>query len=464
MAVALVLTGPATLGSAVAPTTAASEVIQSAVTGVWSSQPPSGVRRQEVTYTASGGRFYLAGGKSYLQQAFDPATGSWSNVAPLPVALDHIQAVEVDGLIYYVGGLAGYPGTSYGNVYVYDPVVNSFTTAAPLPTGRDRGAGGIAVYRGKIYLAGGFHGGASVPWFDSYDPVTDAWTRLPDMPESRDHVSGAVIGDRFYVIGGRTFAQGLRPENDAYDFTSGSWVSGLAPIPTLRAGAATAVLGDEVAVIGGEGGGVAHSENEAYDTTTDTWRTLAPMPTARHGIQAVVQDGTAYIVDGGLKMGGGNPTDIQESFTLSPPAAQQPDCRVRLLNETALTGNNVYGVTGTGQTRSTTVAAGSQTTFVFSVQNDGQADDSMRLQGPGSGSGFSVRYLVGLTSTNDATARIVDGTYTTNSIAPGRRRLIRLEVTVASGTPAGAVGQWLLTAASTTADRKDACAGRVTSA
>ena len=108
-------------------------------------------------------------------------THTWSNVAPLPVGLDHIQAIALNGLVYYVGGLNGYPGTSFGAVYVYDPATNTVTTAAPLPPGRDRGAGGIVTYQGN-YLASGFHTGASVAWFDVYDPVTNTWTRCPTSP------------------------------------------------------------------------------------------------------------------------------------------------------------------------------------------------------------------------------------------------------------------------------------------
>ncbi len=286
-------------------------------TGAWTTDASSGFKRQEVTYVTVGSRIYLAGGRSTRQQVFDPLTHSWGNVAPLPVAVDHIQATELNGLIYYVGGLYGYPGTSYGGVNVYDPVTNTVSSAAPLPSGRDRGAGGIVTYQGKIYVAGGFHTGGSVAWFDVYDPATNAWKSLPDMPERRDHVSAAVVAGKLYVIGGRTYGTGSRSENDVYDFATGRWTTGLARLPTLRSGAATAVFGDEVVVIGGElyQQGTFNSV-EAYNTMTNTWRSMTPMPTARHGIQAAMFNGSAYITAGGTKMGGGAPTDIQEVFSI----------------------------------------------------------------------------------------------------------------------------------------------------
>ena len=285
--------------------------------GAWTTDTPSGFKRQEVTYVTVGSRMYLAGGKSTRQQAFDPVTHTWSNVASLPVGLDHIQAIALNGLVYYVGGLNGYPGTSFGAVYVYDPATNTVTTAAPLPPGRDRGAGGIVTYQGKIYVAGGFHTGASVAWFDVYDPVTNAWSSLPDIPERRDHTSAAVVAGKLYLIGGRTYGMGPRPQNDVYDFATGHWTTGLAPLPTPRPGAATVVFGNEIVVIGGEVVGVGTFNTvEAYNTTTNTWRTMTSMPTARHGIQAAMFNGRAYIADGGMKPGGGAPTDVQEVFSL----------------------------------------------------------------------------------------------------------------------------------------------------
>ena len=273
-------------------------------------------------YSPSTGLFYLAGGRSVVQEAYDPDTDDWHDVTPLPRALDHIQAVEYDGLIYYIGGLVTWPGPAVGTVYVYDPVADQFTSGAPMLPGRERGAGGVAVYDGKIYYAGGLHDGTAVPWFDVYDPVARSWTVLPDMPRAKDHFDAAVVGDRFYAIGGRATAiVATTTANDAFDLRSGSWITTLAPLPTARGGFATAVLGALVLVIGGEGGGATFAAVEAYDTLSDKWRALAPMPTARHGIQAAVCNGGVYIADGGTTEGGGSPTSVQEVYFQGRPAA-----------------------------------------------------------------------------------------------------------------------------------------------
>ena len=65
---------------------------------------------------------------------------------------------------------------------------------------------------------------------------------------------------------------------------------------------------------------------EAYDTVANTWRTLEPMPTARHGIQAAVCNGGVYIAAGGKRQGGGGATNVHEVFFLKvPQRVSQPD-------------------------------------------------------------------------------------------------------------------------------------------
>ena len=265
----------------------------------------------------SGSRFYAAWGRNATQQeAYNPVSNTWKTLAtPLPAQLDHIQGVAVGGKIYYIGGLIKYPSPETGSVWIYDPKTDSFSSGAPMPAGRERGAGGVAVHDGKIYYAGGLHSGVAVPWFDEYDPVTNTWTKLPDMPTPREHSHAAVVGDKLYAIGGRDgVAIG---ENDTYDFTTGTWQSDLAPLPTLRWGFATAALGRRVLVIGGENTELDKTFNtvEAYNTATDRWRRLAPMPTARHGIQAVVWHGQVFIADGGMVPTRGAPTNVQEVFS-----------------------------------------------------------------------------------------------------------------------------------------------------
>jgi glucose/arabinose dehydrogenase len=300
----------------------------------WEALAPTGFPRQEVAWVRAGDRFYLAGGDR-RHEVYDPATDAWEEVAELPEQLDHIQGVSLGGRIYYIGGLSAFPEPAVGSVSIYDPRTDTFERGAPMR--RPRGAGGVAVYEGKIYYAGGLSEGRAVPWFDVYDPATDSWSRLPDMPRSRDHFQAQVAGSRFYAIGGRdTDVDANISDNNAFDFARGRWVSGLAPLPTARGGYASARVGDEILVIGGESSDRVFAEVEAYDVRTDTWRTLDPMSVPRHGIQAIACAGDVFIAAGGEEPFDGAPSTANSVYVSRPT------------ERCALTPRDVQGRSGVG--------------------------------------------------------------------------------------------------------------------
>jgi hypothetical protein len=307
-------------------------------TGTWQGLAPASLARHEIAYVHHGGKFYLTGDRGRLEnEVYDPVANTWSLAAPLPEEFHHAQGVELNGLIYYLGGLVGpYPDHVTDAVHIFDPTANTWSSGTPMLPGRARGGGGTGAYGGKLYVGGGLqdetgsntgHLGVSVSLFDVYDPIAGTWTPLPDMPRARDHFHAAVVGDKFYAIGGRKggeagFFDAVIAPVDVYDFLTNSWstLPAAMNIPTPRAGTGIAVLGLEILVFGGEGNGNAYDKVEAFNTVTGSWRTLTPMPTARHGIQAAVCNGGVYIAGGGLTQGGSSLTNIHQVFFLGDPA------------------------------------------------------------------------------------------------------------------------------------------------
>ena len=68
---------------------------------------------------------------------YDPVTQTWTTLAPLPEALNHVQAVAFRGKIYYLGGLYRFPDLYSSHVYIYDPLTNTFSEGAPMPRARE---------------------------------------------------------------------------------------------------------------------------------------------------------------------------------------------------------------------------------------------------------------------------------------------------------------------------------------
>jgi len=275
--------------------------------------------RHEGAFVQAGDKFYLLGGReSQSVRIYDPATGSWSTGASSPILLHHFQAVEIDGLIYVVGAMTGgcCSEPAAPNVYIYDPVADTWTTGPEIPPGRARGGGATVVHDGAIYWISGNtngHQGPASPAVDRFDPATGTFTPLADIPNPRDHFFAIVVDGSIYAVGGRksgemTIFEPTVPEVDVYEIASDTWMTlpASADIPTPRAAAATGLVGNEIIVAGGESGSRAdaHPETEAFDLTAETWRSLSDMLTPRHATQAIVSNDGFYVVGGSPNQGG----------------------------------------------------------------------------------------------------------------------------------------------------------------
>ncbi|THV52209.1 hypothetical protein BGAL_0086g00310 [Botrytis galanthina] len=265
-----------------------------------------------------------------LMQRFSLTTNTWSRAADLPLPLNHANAAILNGAIYLLGGLApDSTGIWLANrsCYRYDPSSNTWTQLfTSFPSGLQIGAAAVARRGNTIYLAGGLTYlnisetyQPSVSYFTAYTAGFETWTSLPALPQPRDHAGKGFIGDNgpFYVIGGRQFGHdNVVGTNYMYDFQEGEWSEKKRMI-TPRGGVASAVVGERIFVIGGEGNPESESgvfeENEAYDTERDQWRSYAPMDVPRHGTSAVAVGNRIYVPGGGLTEGG-DPTDYFSYF------------------------------------------------------------------------------------------------------------------------------------------------------
>ena len=284
--------------------------------------PLPGGARQETAVVSVDGEVWVLGGFDdasrivELVEIYDPQAGEWRRGPDLPLPMHHANVAVVDGTVYVAGYLTGPSFAAEGTVFALGSS-GTWERRQPMPEGTGRGASGVAVADGMLYVAGGFRGSA-VDDFSAYHPATDSWTVLAKLPAAADHLVAGAIGGIVYAAGGRGGKIGdHRPRLDAYDPASGRW-SGLAPMPTSRAGAAAAVLEGRLYVFGGEGnhkdaGGV-FSETESYEPAQDRWTTHPPMRTPRHGTGAAAV-GRAIYVPGGADVEGFGAVAVTEAFT-----------------------------------------------------------------------------------------------------------------------------------------------------
>ena len=91
---------------------------------------------------------------------------------------------------------------------------NRFTPAQVLDVYRDRWApgppmetahcfAGAALARGRLWVAGGYHGTANLSSVEAFDPGARRWERAPPMREARRGLGLAAVCDRLLVaVGG----------------------------------------------------------------------------------------------------------------------------------------------------------------------------------------------------------------------------------------------------------------------
>lgn len=263
---------------------------------------------QETAAVALGGRIYVIGGLSspivFSKKiwVYDVAARSWSNAPDLPQEVHHANAAVVGDTIYVTGALVGGTFTPIGDVWSYNPSVDSaWAQRGTMPAGVERGASFVGTIGSTIYVAGGLRSG-SVADVSSYDTTTGAWdTALPPLPRALDHGCAGVMGGKLYVIGGRGGGIGAISEKVFEYALGGSWVE-KAPMLTPRGGTACGVINERLYVVGGEGNTASPSgvfpQNEVYDPATNLWQPLEPMPNPRHGMGAAVWDGGLYVPGG----------------------------------------------------------------------------------------------------------------------------------------------------------------------
>lgn len=298
---------PATIDMSLAP--------DASPTG-WASAPalPIGAT-QETAVVASSGKIYVLGGFDGALavvdavQIFDPATATWSMGPALPKPVHHANAtVLADGTIVVAGAMQTLQFTAIGDTWTWNPASETaWTVRAPMPAAVARGAGVTGVIDGKVVVAGGLRSTGAVAEVSIYDPTTDAWTVGPPLPAGRDHGCGGVAAGKLIVAGGRMANIGSTSPR-VFAFDGAQWTE-RAMLPTSRGGTACGVAGDRLIVAGGEGNpnlasGV-YAEVEAYDAMLDTWATLAPMQTPRHGTGGAVVGDRFYVPGGATTEGFG---------------------------------------------------------------------------------------------------------------------------------------------------------------
>jgi non-specific serine/threonine protein kinase len=238
------------------------------------------------------------------------ADATWQPGPSLPFAQDEVRAAAVgddillgSGLVPSRSALGGF--ASLDRLYRFDPDTGGYEAVAPLPMRVDHPA--FAAHGDSLYVFGGWSDG--VPTARSFELDDGRWEELPEMPTARAGAAAAVVGNEIVVIGG-TLADHTSGALDgsrtveSFDLEQRRWRS-LPDMPTPRHHHAAVAVGHVITVVGGrDGDRFSVATVEQLDTATDRWVEARPLPLAVGATTAVAVDGEVVVTGGGDDAGG----------------------------------------------------------------------------------------------------------------------------------------------------------------
>jgi non-specific serine/threonine protein kinase len=299
----------------------------------WVEGPKLAFKRDEPRTAVIDGQAYLVGGTLEVVHSpgerllltpsdsltrFDPRSGEYTELAPLPEPLNHMGVVAYGGDVYALGGYGERVDTHTSKrFYRYDPRTNRWSRLPDMPEPRSAMAAGVIGHR--LIVAGGARDRIQVDETYAYDFRSRRWSRLPDMGSRREHVGDAVVGGKLYVLGGRGPHSLALDAAERFDPVEGRWES-LPPMPVPVGGLAAVAAGGKVIAVGGgndERGTVSGAVQE-FDPASGRWSLLSGLRTARHGHGAALL-GDRIWVFGGSDCAYFHATDSVESLSLGGP-------------------------------------------------------------------------------------------------------------------------------------------------
>jgi serine/threonine protein kinase/N-acetylneuraminic acid mutarotase len=219
-------------------------------TGAWQERPPLPLPLHHATATAYRGEMVIIGGATdnlsdASNKVFAFRNGAWEELPPLQHARAASGAAVVGDKLVVVGGQDDKQLVKPTEVFDGE----SWTQVADLPTAREHlAAVSDGVY---VYAIGGRNLSAdeNSAAFERFNPASGTWDKLTNMPTPRGSYGAAFLDGRIVAVGGEEPTRVLATV-EMYDISSGKWTT-VAPINTPVHGQVVAAVGSTLYCIGG---------------------------------------------------------------------------------------------------------------------------------------------------------------------------------------------------------------------
>jgi len=273
--------------------------------GIPSDSSSSAVHLVRASY--AGDASYVAGEDDGSSELVVQRTNVWRDVSSYPYW--SAGAVGINGVIYVFGGLNS-GGSPVNTVAAYAADGGVWWNHGTLPIGPSEVV--AAVPSGKAYV---FRADAPP---QEYDTATGSARVLPaPMPTPRDRAAAVGLPDGRILVAGGVDATGvLTGLVEVLDTTTETWAT-VAAMPTARSGARATHFGGKVYVVGGSDAVTMVGTVEIYDLATGTWSSGPSLSVPRRNFGLAASGGKIFAVGGGEAIG----TSSVEVLDLASPTA-----------------------------------------------------------------------------------------------------------------------------------------------
>src|SRR5262245_2001205 len=156
-----------------------------------------------------GGRESADGPPLASVSVFDPSVRAWSSAAPVPIPVANAACASVDNRVYIFGGWTRMMDRTVVSdaVWLYDPASNQWAAASRIPTPLAGAAS--AVVGSDIYLINGSQDGQSAtPRVLVFSPAAGSWRDAPPTTRALYGASAGYLNGRLFLAGGRLSVNG----------------------------------------------------------------------------------------------------------------------------------------------------------------------------------------------------------------------------------------------------------------
>lgn len=238
----------------------------------------------------------------------------WTSKQVIPAGRLQGLLVLHGGFLYYIGGQSTTTdSTATATVYKYDPTLNTWTTATAMSAARTKVVGGVV--GDVVYLYGGPSNGTVGRTYNLATGISGVVPIAPFNMSLNSVDPSCVVGTAIYTLVGGVMRR--------FETTTNTWTT-LATDPSANGQNSAMIEGPDgkIHVFGGSGSTTTH---RVYDIEDDSWSAGTAVPSATQSSPGIAVKAGLIVLAGGANGSGTALAAVRTFDTLTNTWSTRPD-------------------------------------------------------------------------------------------------------------------------------------------